>query len=218
MLDVVRAVGGIFTAAPVWLVALEALTAAGAPLQPLLDQLAAACLGQRKGPVRVRVLCQSTRVREHQLMAHASPKLHATAAALSLTLVLSFAAQGGMGSVAAAAVEVVHAVDGIVAARSLWGRLARGPPPGGELFLAAARAEAAAMAACEPGADAAAARSAFEAGFAAYGAEDWQLWLEYVQFAQRQPGGRAPSSGALIQRARKALHDTDVFTAALKHF
>jgi hypothetical protein len=122
-----------------------------------------------------------------------------------------------MGSVAAAAVEVVHAVDGIVAARLLWRRLAAGPPPGGELFLSAARAETAAIAACEASADAGVARSAFEAGVAAYGVEDWQLWLEYVQFAQRQPGSGVPSSGVLIQRGRKVLHDTDAFTAALKH-
>jgi hypothetical protein len=123
-----------------------------------------------------------------------------------------------MGSAAAAAVEVVHAVDGIVAARSLWRRLAAGPPPGGELFLAAVLAETAAVAACEPSADAGVARTAFEAGVAAYGADDWQLWLEYVHFAQRQPGSGVPSSGVLIQRARKMLHDTDAITAALKQF
>ena len=122
-----------------------------------------------------------------------------------------------MGSVAAAAVEVVHAVEGIVAARSLWRRLAKGPPPGGELFLAAARAETAALAAREPGADAAVARSGFEAGVAAYGEEDWQLWLEYMQFAQSQLGSGVPSSGVLIQRACRMLHDTDAFTVALKH-
>ena len=121
-----------------------------------------------------------------------------------------------MGSAAAAAVEVAHAADGIGVARSLWRRLARGPPPGGELFFAAARAETAAIAACEPNADAAAARSAFEAGVSAYGAEDAQLWLEYVQFAQKQPGSGVPSSGILIQRARKTLHGADAFTAALK--
>jgi hypothetical protein len=86
-----------------------------------------------------------------------------------------------------------------------------------ELFLAAVRAETAAIAASAPSADAAAARSAFEAGVTAYGAEDWQLWLEYVQFAQRQPGSGVPSSGTLIQRARKALHDTGAFIDALKH-
>jgi hypothetical protein len=122
-----------------------------------------------------------------------------------------------MGSAAAAAVEATHAVSGNGAARAVWRRLAGGPPPGGELFLAAARAETAAVAAGDPSADAAAARSAFEAGVAAYGAEDWQLWLEYVQFAQRQPGSGVPSSGVLLQRARKALHDTAAFSDALKH-
>jgi hypothetical protein len=71
VLGAVRAVGGAPAAALVWLAALEALTAAGAPLEPLLDQLTAACLGQRKGPVRVRLLCQSMRVRKRQLTAQA---------------------------------------------------------------------------------------------------------------------------------------------------
>lgn len=67
----VRAAGGAPAAAPVWLAALEAMTAAGAQLDGLLDQLTAACLGQRKGPIRVSVLCQSMRVRKRQLMAQA---------------------------------------------------------------------------------------------------------------------------------------------------
>jgi hypothetical protein len=50
-----------------------------------------------------------------------------------------------------------------------------------------------------------------------YGAEDSQLWLEYVQFAQGQPGCGVPSSGVLIQRARNALHNTEAFAAGLKH-
>lgn len=124
--------------------------------------------------------------------------------------------QGGMGAAAAAAVEVVHAVSGIAAARKLWRRLAAGPAPGGELFLASARAETAAISAKEADADAAAARAAFEAGVAGYGADDWQLWLEYVQFAQRAAGKGLSSSGNLIQRARRALRDPDAFAAALK--
>jgi len=48
-------VGGKQEAAPVWLAALEALSAAGAPLDKLLDRLAVACLGQAKGPVRVSI-------------------------------------------------------------------------------------------------------------------------------------------------------------------
>ena len=55
-LAAVRAVSSEPEAAPVWLSALEALTAAGAPPHGLLDQLAAACLGQRKGHVRVSLL------------------------------------------------------------------------------------------------------------------------------------------------------------------
>ena len=56
VLTAVRAVGGAPEATPVWLAAVEALTAAGAPLHGLLDQLTAACLGQQKGSVRVRTL------------------------------------------------------------------------------------------------------------------------------------------------------------------
>lgn len=130
--------------------------------------------------------------------------------------------QGGMGEVAAAAVEAEHTLRGIGAARALWRRLAAGPPPGGDLFLVASRAEVAAIAAAEPGADAATVRAAFEAGVAAYGAEDWELWAAYVQFAQSAAAsqaaaaGRLPSSGDIVRRARKALHDLEAFSAALK--
>lgn len=46
-------VGGSPEAAPMWVAALEALAAAGAPRDKLLDALAVACLGQASGPVRV---------------------------------------------------------------------------------------------------------------------------------------------------------------------
>lgn len=56
VLAAVAAVGAAPDAAPVWLTALEALAAAGAPLDKLLDRLMTTCLGQDKGPVQVRTL------------------------------------------------------------------------------------------------------------------------------------------------------------------
>lgn len=53
-LAAVRAAGGAEGAGPLWLLALEALAAAGAPLGPLLDLLVAVCLGRAAGPLQVR--------------------------------------------------------------------------------------------------------------------------------------------------------------------
>lgn len=53
-LAAVRAAGGAEGAGPLWLLALEALAAAGAPLGTLLDQLVAVCLGRGAGPLQVR--------------------------------------------------------------------------------------------------------------------------------------------------------------------
>lgn len=49
----VRAAGGTPGGAPLWLLALEVLTSAGAPLQPLVDELVTMCLGRAAGPLRV---------------------------------------------------------------------------------------------------------------------------------------------------------------------
>lgn len=217
-LAAVKSVGAEPAAAPVWLAALEVLAAAGAPLEQLLDQLSTACLGQCRGPVRVHFGHNQLLLGPNLLMFRILSCLAGMplAAFSSSSRLVSGSLQGGMGTAAAAAVEAAHVVSGVPAARALWRRLAAGPSPGGELFLAAARAEATAIAAGEAGAAAAAARAAFEAGVAAHGAQDWQLWVEYVQFAQQQPRGGVPSSGALIQRARKALHDPDAFATALK--
>lgn len=53
-LAAVRAAGGAEGAGSLWLLALEALAAAGTPLGPLLDLLVAVCLGRAAGPLQVR--------------------------------------------------------------------------------------------------------------------------------------------------------------------
>ena len=59
------------------------------------------------------------------------------------------ACQGGMGSVAAAAIEAVRATEGLEAAQTLVDRVARLPSPGGDFWRAAVHLEAAAAQAAD---------------------------------------------------------------------
>lgn len=124
-----------------------------------------------------------------------------------------------MGVVAAAAVESLHATEGLEAARHLVARLLRVPSPGGDFWLAAVRLESTAISAAmagpggrAPDADLKQARRLFEAAVDAHGADDWQMWLEYVQFVQ-QTGGKV---GDVQWRASKALKDPEPFRAVLQ--
>ena len=123
--------------------------------------------------------------------------------------------QGGMGEVCAAAVEAANTTQGLHGARRLWRVLAAGPPPGGALFLAAAQIEAAAVLAGDAAADVTAAKAAFEAGIAAYGAEDETLMLEYVRFARAAPAAGISSSD-LLRPGTRTLHDPAAFMLAFK--
>ena len=56
--------------------------------------------------------------------------------------------QGGMGSVAAAAVHAVRATEGLTASQAMIDRIARLPSPGGDFWRAAVQLEATAAASC----------------------------------------------------------------------
>lgn len=127
--------------------------------------------------------------------------------------------QGGMGVVAAAALEAVHVTEGIDAARKLVARLSRVPSPGGSFWLAAVGLESAEVDAAmggpggrAPEAGIKRATRLYEVAVDAHGADDWQLWLEYVQFVQKT-GGKV---GDLQWRAGKALKDPEPFRTALQ--
>ncbi|KAL4452190.1 hypothetical protein ABPG75_007852 [Micractinium tetrahymenae] len=136
--------------------------------------------------------------------------------------------QGGLGAVAAALLTALHGSGGIEAARPLYRALLPLPPAGGDFFrcllqlesqLFSAAAAAAAAAGSSGGASSSgggegpgsggAALSArqlgdlFEAAADAYGGEDVQLWLLYIDW---QAGRGKPDEAAKVYwKGRKAL-------------
>jgi U3 small nucleolar RNA-associated protein 6 len=111
-------------------------------------------------------------------------------------------ARGGAGAAAAALYRALWAADGPAAARRFAHALLALPLAGGEFVHAALDAELAAAAAGGAGAPAAAGvRALFEAGAAAYGAEDVELWLRYARRERAADGG----GGGAHWRALKAL-------------
>lgn len=117
---------------------------------------------------------------------------------------------GGMGAVAAAALEALHQTRGVEAARIVYRRLLALPPAGGALFHAILDIE---LDACiegtgEGGRDRV--KRVFEAAVDAYGDVDVSLWLRYVEWSQELGAG----GGDLYWRAKRALTDPAQFVAA----
>lgn len=120
--------------------------------------------------------------------------------------------KGGMGTPAAALFSAMWNTEGQNAARKLYKTLFALPLPGAELVHAVLDAE---LALAEAGGAGALAprqlREVFESGVGAYGSADVDLWLRYLRFEQRQPGG--PLGGKVHWRAVKALDNADAFVA-----
>lgn len=114
--------------------------------------------------------------------------------------------RGGMGEVAAAAVEMVHQTRGLDAARAVYRRLLSLPPAGGSLFHALLDLELDAAAVVPGGGDRV--EALFEAAVGAYGDVDADLWLRYVAWAQTS---RTTAAKGLYWRAKKALLEPSAF-------
>ena len=114
--------------------------------------------------------------------------------------------RGGMGAVAAAAVEVMTVLGGLPAARKLYKRLLALPPAGGSLFHHLLDLEIAAAVDDE---DRDRVKRLFEAAAEHYGEVDTELWLRFVTWEQGGSG-----RGTAYWRAVKTLADPTEFTAA----
>lgn len=140
-------------------------------------------------------------------------------------------ASGGMGAVGAAFIDkALASPGGLEAARSLYRRLLKLPPAGGDLFRRAIALEKAAAAAGQQAPsggrqEAGAARQKrpdggsgaratlrelYEAALAAYGDRDVQLWLDYACWEQQK------GVGQIYWRATKALADPEPFITAFR--
>jgi hypothetical protein len=113
---------------------------------------------------------------------------------------------GGLGAVAGRLLEVTWSHQGAAAARALYQQLQKVPAAGGDMFRAMVRLE-------EQEADSGSAaakrvRGVLEDAVRCYGAQDTQLWLEFVQYEQRQ--GKQ-GAGQLYWRAVKALQEPEPF-------
>lgn len=115
---------------------------------------------------------------------------------------------GGLGTVAAQLLEVTCAEQGMAAARALYQQLLKVPAAGGDMFRVMVRLEEQQQEQ-EGGSSAAKrVRGVYEDAVRSYGAQDTELWLEFVQYEQRQ--GKQ-GAGQLYWRAVKALQDPEPF-------
>lgn len=130
--------------------------------------------------------------------------------------------QNGMGGAAAALFTAMWTTAGPKSARKFYTSLFKVPSPGGELVHAILDAELALLqAAGSSGVDGggssssclslAKIRDVFEAGVAAHGHADEDLWLRYLKFEQMHDSGK--KAGTIHWRAVKALEAPDAFVA-----
>ena len=123
---------------------------------------------------------------------------------------------GGMGGPAAALFNALWAIEGPIAARSLYTVLLKLPLPGGEFVHAILDAELSLLGSGGSSAlSVSGVREIFEAGVAAFGHEDDVLWMRYMQFEVGGGEGKKKKSsvGAVHWRAVKALEHADAFIA-----
>ncbi|KAL3138255.1 hypothetical protein ABBQ32_006073 [Trebouxia sp. C0010 RCD-2024] len=115
--------------------------------------------------------------------------------------------RGGMGLVAGAALQVTRQMQSLEAAQRLCDQMLAIPSPGGSFFQAAISMELAAM----PSTPQSISRvqRLFEAGVAAHGCVDHELWLQYASFEQKHLKG----ARNVYWRAVKALAQPDDFVA-----
>ncbi|CAL8463055.1 g2589 [Coccomyxa elongata] len=114
--------------------------------------------------------------------------------------------QGGMGNAAAAAVQAVRDASGLPVARELYRQLLKVPPAGGSLMHAVLDMEMEHVSEQEALSNADVDKI-FEAAVDAYGSQDADLWMKYVQSRLK----RGKSVGDLYWRASRTLHDPAVF-------
>ncbi|EIE27370.1 hypothetical protein COCSUDRAFT_11398 [Coccomyxa subellipsoidea C-169] len=164
-------------AAELWIVGFRTLSSLSLPLDGLVNELVRVLSGSAKGRLR-----------------------------------------GGMGEAAAVAVQAVRDTSGLPAARQLYRRLLKIPPAGGSLMHAVldmelgASAEEALSAAeldrvCALCMTLTTVWGCMQAAVDAYGSEDEDIWLKYVQNRMQQ----AKNVGDLHWRATKALTDPETF-------